>query len=336
MPNHDDDLVAHHDTSEDETAGRAAEHSAETDAVGKVAGAGEGKSWTVARKALVGLAIAIAVVLALGFALSPVLSMVPNVAGMSVEDARAALERADLVAGEVVRTEDYDESEFATGEVVRLDRRNYTIVREGTVIGIQTAAGPPVAIVNGVTIRTGELDEQVTQLEQANPSAFSGEGGEERETQFRSLLLSGMIDQVLVEQAAEAEGIAVTDEAVEEQIDLMKSGFDSQEAFVESITGAGLSMDSLRKQIRDQLTTQRLLETLDVETSVSGKDVETFYKSNKSLFPDKKLVEVEAQVKEIILQQRRADAYQEYLSQLRLQAEIEILDPTLEGSTSPQ
>jgi hypothetical protein len=274
--------------------------------------------------------IAFVVLFVMAAGLSPFFSLVPRVAGKTVEETKAALDQAGFTPGEVVLESEYNTDRFETGRVIGLSLIAYTPARRGSVIDIKVAAGEAVAVVNGESIRAADLQTAVDNLKQANPQAFSNDPTGEREREFRKLILSGMVERLLVEQAAREQGIEVTDEQIQKQIEDMRKGYESEEKFTQSLANAGLTLESLADQIRGQLITQELLQSLEIDTDVSSKDIETFYENNKQLFPDKSLKESREQIQQIILQQRRADAYQEYVAELKANASVEILDPQLQ------
>ncbi len=300
--------------------------------VGAAATHGPGLS----RGVMIGVIVAVVVIAGLLFAASVFMSRVPDVAGKSVADATAALEHVGFKIGEVVEVTDYDEAKYAANTVVGTSGGSFGLARDGATIDLKVASGAVLAVVNGEEIYAIAIDRQIAAMRVQNETAFTGDNGAERENEFKKLLLSGMIDATLVSQAAAEAGVVVEDAEVDTQVELMRSAFDSEDKFLESIGGAGLDVEALRIQLSDQLLTQKLIATLDVKTDVSDKDVETFYRNNKQLFPDRKLDEVREQVREIVLQQRRADAYQAYVAELRATAEIEIKDQALTGPLNPQ
>ena len=88
-----------------------------------------------------------------------------------------------------------------------------------------------VAKVNGETVSSDELNQQLEQLKKQYPNMFSGADGEGRLLDFKQRLLDNMINQILIEQAAEDQGIKISDADVDAQLKQLKSGFETQEKF---------------------------------------------------------------------------------------------------------
>jgi foldase protein PrsA len=141
-----------------------------------------------------------------------------------------------------------------------------------------------VAKVNGEAISTQQLDQQLEQLKKQYPNMFTGADGEGRLLDFKQRLLDNIINQKLVEQAAKDKGIKVSDADVQKQIDQLKAGFKDQAQFDEALKSAGMTVDGLKTQIRNQLVTQKLIESLASNTKVSEADIQAYYDKNKEQF----------------------------------------------------
>ncbi|TLN00217.1 hypothetical protein FDZ71_14695 [bacterium] len=143
------------------------------------------------------------------------------------------------------------------------------------------------ATVNGTKIKIEELDKQVAQLKKQYPQMFEGADGEGRLIDFKQRLLDNLINQALIAQAAKDKGIDISDADVQKQIDQLKAGFKDQAQFDAALKSAGMTAETLKTQVRDQLTTQKLIETLAANAKVSAADVKSYYAKNKQQFYQK-------------------------------------------------
>ena len=128
-----------------------------------------------------------------------------------------------------------------------------------------------IAVVNGVAITRESYDRQVAQaqsyfLQQPGQDAKREESRKALE-QLQKQVLDWMIDQVLIEQAAVSQGVSVSEERVEAEIERMK-GTD-QERFGQWLAASGLTLDSLRQQLRIDLITSAVRD--EVTGSVERK-----------------------------------------------------------------
>jgi foldase protein PrsA len=140
------------------------------------------------------------------------------------------------------------------------------------------------ATVNGQVIKVTDLNTQLEQLKKQYPQMFTGTDAEGRLLDFKQRLLENLINQALIEQAAKEKGINVSDADIQKQIDQLKSGFKDQSQFDQALKSAGMTVDQLKAQIKNQLVTQKLVETLAANQSVSQADIQAYYDKNKSQF----------------------------------------------------
>jgi foldase protein PrsA len=289
------------------------------------------------------------------------------------------------------------------------------------------------AKVNGQVIKVSELNTQLEQLKKQYPQMFTGTDAEGRLLDFKQRLLDNLINQALIEQAAKQKNITVSDADVQKQIDQLKGGFKDTTQFEAALKSAGMTLDTLKTQIKNQLITQKLVESLASNATVSDAEIQAYYDKNKAQFFQKpakkashilfkpedkataakvlkelqanpasfsalakknsidtataskggdlgwptsayvpefqaaldklkvgqtsalvqspygwhiikvteerggtqqKLADVKSQIQQIIVQQRRSDAYQNFLNDLKKNAKIEIIEPDLKAAAA--
>ncbi len=146
------------------------------------------------------------------------------------------------------------------------------------------ASNAVAARVNGVEITSAELDQQVETIKSQYPGMFDDEQGQEQLLEFKRSLLSSLIDQVLIRQAAEDRGITVTDAEIDEQIESIRPqvGGDLEGALAE----ANMTMEDLRQQLSDQLVHQKLVEDLDTGEEITDAEIESYYEANIGQFTE--------------------------------------------------
>lgn len=93
-------------------------------------------------------------------------------------------------------------------------------------------------------------------------------------------ILDQLINQAVVSQAAEELGVVVTDEQIEQELERMKTGYDSDAQFLDVI---GESIDDLKQDIRFNL----LLEEIAIhDLVISDTEVKAYYEENLDLFTE--------------------------------------------------
>lgn len=143
------------------------------------------------------------------------------------------------------------------------------------------------AKVNGDKIMITELDKQVEQLKKQYPQMFEGADGEGRLIDFKQRLLDNLINQKLLEQAATERKLEVTDADVDKQVKQLRAGFKDDSQFNDALKSAGMTLDSLKKQVKEQLLTQKIIESLAKDVNIADKDMKAYYDKNKAQFQQK-------------------------------------------------
>lgn len=146
------------------------------------------------------------------------------------------------------------------------------------------------AKVNGEVVKKSEIDKQMEQIKQQYGDMFKNADGEARMLDFRQRLLDNAINNVLIRQAAEDEGVSVTDADIEKKITELKGNFANQEAFEAALEKAGVDIETLRTQLRDQLVTNKLVEKLTNDIKVSDAEIKDYYDKNEKQFVEKAAV----------------------------------------------
>lgn len=158
-------------------------------------------------------------------------------------------------------------------------------------LGVAFAAGCSdkgvAAKVNGEKILLADVDKQVEQIKQQYPQMFQGPDGEGRLIDYKQRILDNLINQKLVEQAAKERRIEVSDEEVEKQLKALRGGFKDEEQFQAALKSANMTLDGLKKQIREQLLTTKIIESLAKDIKVTEDEMRSYYEKNKAQFEQK-------------------------------------------------
>lgn len=114
------------------------------------------------------------------------------------------------------------------------------------------------------------------------------------EALYGKQVLDRMIDEELVRQAGELQKVKIKDEEVEKKLADIKKNFPTDADFNRALAQSQMTIENLKKQIRIQLTLEKV-----AQAEVSDKEVEDFMKST----PENKNLNKE-QVKEFLRQQK--------------------------------
>ena len=128
------------------------------------------------------------------------------------------------------------------------------------------------ATVNGVDIRSSEVDEYIDSFRSTSDVLSSDEGWQNYlkdhdytdETYRKDVALESLISRTLVQQAAEKAGIEVDEDYIDSEIDALKSRYETDEAWTSALSSCGYTEDSYRQQLGYSYIAQRFKETIDV------------------------------------------------------------------------
>lgn len=126
-----------------------------------------------------------------------------------------------------------------------------------------------------------------TDVEKAYKSQFPGkvEGESEDQVQLRRLeILRSLIDNELMLQRAEKEGLVATDADVEARLNELKAPY-TKEEFEKQLHDWGLTADELKARIRRDESVKKLFnKDITSKINISDVDVANFYKANRGSF----------------------------------------------------
>jgi len=168
-----------------------------------------------------------------------------------------------------------------------------------------------VAIVNGEKINQSELDEKFDNLPEQYKVVITKE-----------ILLDQLINTKLLIQEAKATGVEVTDNETEAEIQRVKEQFDSEEEFINFLEENGLTIDSVKSQINEQLLINKLLDQEILSMiNIEERDIKAFYNENKDML-NISYSEIKDKIEETLHQEQSSKAINLYLEQLKSKAEI--------------
>ena len=136
------------------------------------------------------------------------------------------------------------------------------------------------ATVNGKPITIARLNAEMSRIELGNPGVFE-EGGYNRD-EVRSQILDELINQELLRQKADEEGITIDDEKIDAELQMVKDQYGDK--YEETLTQYGYTETELRDQIKMQLTLQALIDKLVPKDTVTDQMVKDYYEQNKAMF----------------------------------------------------
>ncbi len=204
----------------------------------------------------------------------------------------------------------------------------YFAFYEGSILNKKSGkTGETVATVNGEAITSEEFE--ALKLQIALQQGLDVETIDtETEAQLDEQVMDELISQKLLMQEIERLGLTVSQQEVDDQMNTLKSQFESEEMFKQVLEMEGLSEEELWTQIETDLAIQNYLENeLDIESiTVTEEEIEAAYQQvageNEEIPP---LEEVYDEVEQYVLQQKQQGMVYQLIQGLRSEADIEII-----------
>jgi len=184
-----------------------------------------------------------------------------------------------------------------------------------------------VAVVNGEEL--SRIDFEALQSQIAAQQGFDLISIDvQTKAQVESQALDALVSQALLKQAAANKGVVASEEDVDEQIQTVKSQFESEALFETALTAQGMTEDDLRSQARTDIAAKAYLEQeLSLSSvAVTDEEVEAVYRQatvGQEEAPP--LEEAREQLEGMAIQQKQQTLIANLLQQLRAEADIQIL-----------
>jgi peptidyl-prolyl cis-trans isomerase C len=153
------------------------------------------------------------------------------------------------------------------------------------------SAGNAVAVVNGIPIERSKYE---TTLAQSRQQAMQQgqQLNQQQNEQLRRDILERLIEEELLYQEALKQGIEVSDEEVESQLQRTRRNFASEEEFNNALAQAGLTQEDLEEQVRRSLTINRLIaQEVGQNFQATEEEAQTFYDDNPQFFQQGEQIE---------------------------------------------
>ena len=140
--------------------------------------------------------------------------------------------------------------------------------------------GPAVTI-NGADLSREKIQAQIDHMINQRGLNSGGITQPAMYKQIQEEVVDQLIVQELLWQEAQRRDFVVEDELVDERLQHMKSGFDTELAFLFKIQAGGFTEETYRDDIRQQESVQRMIaQGISSGISISDEDVEHFYNTN--------------------------------------------------------
>ncbi len=148
--------------------------------------------------------------------------------------------------------------------------------------------------------------------------------------QLQHQAVESLITENVMFQEARDQGIEVSDDEVEENIEALKEQFDGEEGLAQAMEAEGLTEESLREYLRENMMIESLLSrNLDLDNiEVTEEEKQDYYGQLQESWEEQgqeeaSFEEVEPQITQQLQQQKVQEKQMSYIQELIAESEIE-------------
>jgi len=200
-----------------------------------------------------------------------------------------------------------------------------------------TSESGPAAVVGDTEIERSELQEQLSTL-RSGTSTQAQQFQRLDETRQQSLVLSNIINQELLLQAAANAGITVSDQEVDNRLQAQIQQIGSS-TFESRLQQSGLTREEVRNNLRDQMIVSNYVSQSGQVGEATDQEVQQLYDQYSSRLSQAgtstnvpSLEELRPQLEASIQQRKQRQAQQQLLQQARQSIDVDVM---LEGVSYP-
>jgi peptidyl-prolyl cis-trans isomerase C len=137
-----------------------------------------------------------------------------------------------------------------------------------------------IATVDGVIIDSGSFYEEVDRISRRNPRIPA-----DRLARIESNILQRLIDRELVKQAIQKAGIVVGEVELDASFKEYKKRFQSEEQFQNYLKHGKVTVDTIKKRLRDKQSLEKLIETKG-NLAITDQEAKAFYQKNLKFYTE--------------------------------------------------
>ncbi len=139
----------------------------------------------------------------------------------------------------------------------------------------------PVARVNGVEIGAAALNQELTKITQGGARNIP----EDRLAKIRQNIVNRLVEEELIRQEVERQGVQVTKEEVDAEFERYKGRFKSEEQFNNFLKHGRTSVEEIRARLARSAALNKLLTKLG-QLAVSDEDIQKAYESGIKMYTE--------------------------------------------------
>jgi len=139
---------------------------------------------------------------------------------------------------------------------------------------------------------------------------------------YGKLVFDDIASNILLKQLADQNGVSASDEDVTKEITNTETRLGGKEALQSTLDRMGYTTARFHEEMKIQVLVQKLSEKL-FKVDVTEDEITKFFNDNKTLFPQKTLAEVKADIKLNLVQQKFQQEFSTWFTEQKKKANIQ-------------
>lgn len=140
---------------------------------------------------------------------------------------------------------------------------------------------------------------------------------------YGSGTLEELVNKALLKDLAKENGVEITEEDIQTEIDELVVSLGGEEAFDQALEQYQLSLNDLKDRVSTSLIQEKLAEAVS-EVEVTDEQIKSYYDTNEALFTDQTFTEVESSIRDMLYQQELQDAFNTWFQTEKDQATVKL------------
>lgn len=200
-----------------------------------------------------------------------------------------------------------------------------TLVAVAAIGGFATGCGgssvpsDAVATVGGASVTKADFQQLLTQAQaqmKASGMTMPAKGSATYD-HYVAQIVDYLIQEKVVAQSAKQLGVSVTDKEVNDQIAQIEKAYGGEKKVLSLLKQQGMTMELLKRSIRNQSLAQRAAAVVTKKASVSDAQIQAYWKAQKAQYLKKKtntLAKAKATIKQTLLSANQQQLWNAWLS----------------------
>ena len=184
---------------------------------------------------------------------------------------------------------DTDSETEKTQDKIQQDSNKTQKPKETTDSKKENSPETVIAIVNDIEIKQKHLTQQLVYIESLMTWQYGENYKDSPEAmayydEQKRIMVDYLVDTQVMISKAPSLGIEILDTRVEEELELLKAGYNTEEEFEEALKLSEMSLEDLKQMLKDDLTIAAVVQPFTQDIVVEEEEAKQYYEDNIALY----------------------------------------------------